>query len=277
MNRTIIAIGASLVTGFALGAWILYVPAPELDSIPEPDTISYFDPSAAVDKRIRALEFAVGEERNARQVLEEELSIVLNELDRIKADSEQVEQERVANSRNASDARDSRDAFQRRRNERNSAEARTQTLIDAGLTPDRVAMILQRESELQMEAMQARFEARRTGEPFDFRDSSLNPDAKLRAEIGDTEYEMYLSAAGRSTSVGISGVLEFSPAQSAGLQPGDRITSYDGQRVFSTRELTAQTLRGAPGENVIIDIERDGIPMQVVMPRGPLGITGGRR
>ena len=28
---------------------------------------------------------------------------------------------------------------------------------------------------------------------------------------------------------------------------------------------------------VVVDIMRDGIPMQVVMPRGPLGVSGGRR
>ena len=42
-------------------------------------------------------------------------------------------------------------------------------------------------------------------------------------------------------------------------------------------DLTRQTMDGAAGENIVVDIMRDGNPMQIVMPRGPVGITGGRR
>jgi hypothetical protein len=42
-------------------------------------------------------------------------------------------------------------------------------------------------------------------------------------------------------------------------------------------DLTRQTLEGTPGEQIMVDILRDGMPMQVVLPRGPLGISGGRR
>ena len=62
----------------------------------------------------------------------------------------------------------------------------------------------------------------------------------------------------------------------AGLQPGDQIVSYDGARVFNYGDLNDQLLQGEPGESVIVDILRDGAPMQVVMPRGPIGITAGR-
>ena len=133
-----------------------------------------------------------------------------------------------------------------------------------------------RESELQMEAMQARFEAQRLGEAFDFSDTRLNPGAALRAEIGDTEYEQYLEASRRPTSVRVGAVLESSPGQSAGLQPGDEIIRYDGQRVFNTFELNQQTIQGEPGQSVVIDVRRDGVIMQVVVPRGPIGVTTGR-
>jgi hypothetical protein len=45
-------------------------------------------------------------------------------------------------------------------------------------------------------------------------------------------------------------------------------------------ELNALILEGQPGAPVTVDVLRDGQPMQVVMPRGPLGIAGrgfGRR
>jgi len=42
-------------------------------------------------------------------------------------------------------------------------------------------------------------------------------------------------------------------------------------------DLTRQTMAGTAGHNIVVDIMRDGNPMQIVMPRGPVGITGGRR
>ena len=95
--------------------------------------------------------------------------------------------------------------------------------------------------------------------------------------MGDADYERYLEASDRPTRVSVSSVIESSPAQSAGLWPGDEILRYDGERVFSMTDLTRQTMEGEAGESVVIDVMRDGTLMQVVLPRGPVGITGGRR
>ena len=70
-------------------------------------------------------------------------------------------------------------------------------------------------------------------------------------------------------------VLASSPAERAGLKPGDEIMAYNGRRIFDMRELNALTLEGTPGESVVIDVRRDGQNLQLVMPRGPLGVTGG--
>ena len=51
--------------------------------------------------------------------------------------------------------------------------------------------------------------------------------------------------------------------------------AYNGRRIFDMRELNALTLVGTPGESVVIDVRRDGQNLQLVMPRGPLGVTGG--
>jgi hypothetical protein len=278
-KQTVVA-GAILVGGLAVAAVVLNQTAPIPVPEASPDAAIYFDTNAATDERIRALEIAVGEERNARQLLEEELRFILEELDRIDdGESEQVE-EREARSRrdqNASDTADMREAFAQRRSERYSPEGRTQSLIDAGFSADRAALIVQREAELEMQAMQARYDIRQSGGRFDPNDTSLNPDATLRSELGDSAYEMYLEAYGRPTSVNVNGIMQASPAQSAGLQAGARIVGYGGERVFSTGDLTAQTMNGTPGESVLVDIERDGAPMQIVLPRGPLGITSSRR
>jgi len=148
-------------------------------------------------------------------------------------------------------------------------------MIAAGMSPDRVDWVLQRESELRFESLQARYDARNSEQPQNRFDPSFNPEAMLRAEIGDAEYENYLAANGRSTSVGISSVMASSPGARAGLQTGDEIVSYDGRRVFSASELIQQTMAGGEG-NVVVDVMRDGAPMQIVVPRGPIGVEIGR-
>lgn len=200
MKKTVsIILGLLLAMGLALAAYMLrssVAPIPASGSGPA----DHFDQSAAIEDRIRALEVAVAEERNAR-----------------------------------------------------------------------------RESELRMDALQAQFDARRSGEPFNFFETRMHPDLALRDEIGDVEYEQYLEANSRPTSVTIGSVLESSPGQRAGLQSGDEIVRYDGQRVFSTQELNQQTMLGEAGESVVVDVMRDGVLMQVVLPRGPIGVTTGRR
>ena len=65
-----------------------------------------------------------------------------------------------------------------------------------------------------------------------------------------------------------------SPGNNAGIQAGDHLVSYNGERIFNVAELRDQTLQGNPGEDVVIEIERDGTRMQLTIPRGPIGITG---
>ena len=70
--------------------------------------------------------------------------------------------------------------------------------------------------------------------------------------------------------------MESSPAQMSGLQPGDEIQSYNGERVFSISEINEKTIEGMPGESILLEVQRNGDEVQVVIPRGPLGITTGR-
>jgi C-terminal processing protease CtpA/Prc len=276
MNKSVIAIGVLLlVAGVAIATYSFSTRQNDSTVVPGAAVGAYFDQSAAIDDRIRALESAVAEERNARQLLEDELQVLYEEI------------EQLSEARNAGDALDEEPAvevanvrerfeeFRQRRNGQDS-EDRVARLVEAGFAPDRAAWIVQRESELQMEAMQARFDARRSGDPVNPFDSSLNSNSALRAEIGDAEYEQYLQANNRPTAVSVGSVLESSPAQRVGLQAGDQIVSYDGARVFDVSDLNQQTMIGEPGESVVVDITRDGIPMQVVMPRGPIGVSTGR-
>src|SRR5262245_47334548 len=144
-------------------------------------------------------------------------------------------------------------------------------LVAAGFAPDRAEWINRRTQELRMQTMQAQYEARREGRapPADLEATTL------RTELGDQDYERYLSATGRPTSVMVSGVLASSPAERAGLQEGDQIVGYDGKRVFDVGELNQLTLGGTSGESVVVNVRRGGQDLQIVLPRGPLGVYGG--
>jgi len=153
-------------------------------------------------------------------------------------------------------------------------EGRLEALSEAGFTLDQAQRIERRVEELRVETMQARYDAQRRGEPLDPQ-ALLDENSRLRAELGDADYERYLDAFGQPTSVSVSSVLASSPAEQAGFESGDEIVAYAGQRVFDMRELNQSLLAGEPGESVVVDIVRDGQPMQLVIPRGPLGISGG--
>ena len=81
MKITAIALGITLVAGLSLAAFRMNASAPVTTA--EFDSADYFDASAATDDRIRALEAAVAQERNARQLLEEELRILFAEIEKL--------------------------------------------------------------------------------------------------------------------------------------------------------------------------------------------------
>ena len=263
-------LAASIGAGATLWFRDAGTPPDALPRIDNPPEVAAFDAAAPVEKRLAALEQALGIERQARQLLQEEMVVLTAEIERLSvgdsSDAAAAAGDPVATTA-TSVSRTSR--------RRNDPEQRLDRLVEAGFTPAEAQNILRRESELQMEALQARYEARRAGEPVSFsRNSTGNA---LREELGDAGYERYLTANGRPTRVSVSSVMDGSPALAAGMRPGDQIVGYDGQRVFSMNEITRMTMEGEAGQNVLVDIERDGVLMQIAMPRGPLGITGGRR
>jgi len=146
-------------------------------------------------------------------------------------------------------------------------------LIAGGFSPQRAAWVGQRLDELMLDMIEQRNEAMRQSQAgVAVPEIGTTPGAKLREDLGDFEYEQYLLALGREPYVNILEVIGGSAAASAGLQAGDRMVYYDGRRVFDFLEITPLTLEGNPGETVVIDILRDGQPIQLAVPRGPLGV-----
>ena len=272
MEKTSGIVVLSLVAAGAAAALVLS------NVVSEPGVATFS--STAIDDRLFALEAAVSEERQARQLLEDELLALYAEIERLEAnqsyaasdagngDSDESDADQVENSTEAVQVTAGRGS----RGD-DSAEDRRAAMIQAGMSPERADLVLRRESEMRFEMMQAFYEARSSGENFDR--FSMNPDALLREEIGDSDYEKYLLANNRSTSVGVANVMASSPAERAGLKAGDEIVGYDGERIFSTTELMQRTMAGGDGD-VVVDVVRDGSSMQIVLPRVPIGVETGR-
>jgi len=267
----------SLGAGFALARW-LPSSEPPAGAIPVAPPGAGFDASLPVTDRLAELERAVAAERGARQLLEEELLYLMDELDRLEA--------RIPGDTEVGEGPDAGEPAAttvaegpaRRVSRSNRQGGRAERLVEAGFSPERADWIVQRESRYRMAMLEARHEAQRTGNYEDYNEIRAAEEQAFRDEFGQAEYERYLEGTGRPTSVVVTGVMDTSPAQVAGLQPGDRIVSYGSMRIYSMSDLNRATLAGSPGETVYLQIEREGMPMQVAIPRGPVGITGsGRR
>jgi hypothetical protein len=227
--------------------------------------------------RLAELETALTAEVDRRAALEARVTALSDELAALRAlpaaESAGAPGERGANPQPAGDA--GPPPFARGGRFRRDAQgSQVETLVAAGFPPDRAAWIEHRTSELRMQALQAQYDAQRQGKPFD-PGQAFNGDGTLRSELGDNDYERYLKAMGRPTSVGIQGVLASSPGERAGLKPGDEVVAYDGKRVFDLRDLNTLTFEGTAGESVTVSVRRDGQTVHLTMPRGPLGIVGG--
>jgi C-terminal processing protease CtpA/Prc len=286
MRQALIFLGLGLAAGFAMALWLGAEPSTDRGFADGGDGFA----GAGTDDlaaRLRDVEAALAVEAERRVDLEATLDLLsATRAEFAGAAPGQARQNSATKEQpnaepdSASEAERQTERIAARRaslRERDSPEYRQQQLIDAGFAPDQARLVTEREAQIRMDALYAQYEATREGEPFNPLQRELAGQAALRAELGDSVYEQYLEATGQQTSVGVRQVLENSPGQTAGLQAGDQIVGYAGQRIFNLPELNQLTMAGQPGETVAVDIVRDGQPMQVYVPRGPIGITGGGR
>lgn len=273
MPKITIAVIASLLAGLAVGTLVIGDSASVAE---KPASASEaIDTSVPLSERLARLEQVIAEERNARLVLEDELIALyaqIEGLESVRGNGLAARAEQFA------DARSDGTVVNRPRNLEGRMQLlqdrRIATLIEGGFSEEEARRLLRLESKAQYEAMQAGYEAERNGDPVDGRSSQMNPQTILRGELGDSEYERYLAAQGQRTTVQISNILDGSPGRQAGLQAGDEIVSYNGRRTFSIFDVRELTFEGDAGEPVVIEIDRNGVRMQLSIPRGPIGING---
>lgn len=150
-------------------------------------------------------------------------------------------------------------------------------LAAAGFTLQQIEAIRRREAELQMRWVELDDQARREGwintpRYFGEINNLTSGTNTLRRDLGDDAYDRYLFASGRPNRITVGTVFETSPAEQAGIQVGDVIRSFGGERVFSMEQLNNLRSAGEKGSPAIVEIIRNGQRMQITMPRGPMGV-----
>lgn len=216
----------------------------------------------SIEERLTSLQAALTTP-TARSNLDNTASIKHAEIEVLEESSEELAR--------AEQARAFREQLQASR----ASDARKKNLIRSGFAEDEATWILQTESQVQLDSLHAQFDTRRKRAELEQANGTLlkTQSQQLKDALGEDYYERYLAANGLPTSVGVTSVLEGSPGFNSGLKAGDRILSYNGNRVFNIRELNQMTILGDLGKSVLIEIERDGSPQQITLPRGPIGIT----
>jgi len=150
-------------------------------------------------------------------------------------------------------------------------------LIDVGVSPETAGEIVRRQGEREMRRLELRDRAAREGylgtERFFDELRELNADTpSLRQEIGDSGYDRYLFSTGQDNRVLVSSVIAGSPAEQAGIRPGDVILSYEGASIFDFSELQGATRDGERDAPVSVQIRRGTERIAVSIPRGPMGV-----
>ena len=150
-------------------------------------------------------------------------------------------------------------------------------LVKAGIDEELAADIIRRRNEMDMKILELRDRASRDGyldtERYAQELNELREqDISLRDEIGDEYYDRYLHASRQSNRVKVASVMMGSPAEMSGMKDDDLILNYDNRRIFSWNELQEATSRGERGEYVNVTVLRNGQPVNLWIPRGPLGV-----
>ena len=97
----------------------------------------------------------------------------------------------------------------------------------------------------------------------------------LQKAIGNDAYDRYLYETSQNNRVIVKTVMKSSPAEKLRLQNGDIILAYANEKVLTWRDLRDLTAEGIVGEYVNLNILREVKLQNILIPRGPLGVTLG--
>jgi len=295
MNKTAVygflLVALGLAAGVSLAWWGERDPAPAAERpgdtafLSEPGFAarppeSLGDPPAnRLERRLDLLTAKLDAEASARRRLEDQLAQLTTELAGLRGGHPQSSGA-AAKSESATAAVATKDVTTDGTDAANAAPRMTtmeHALVAAGVDATTAAEIKRRGDELTLSEIYLRDQAAREGWLNTPRFNQELADIQrqrtsIRDQIGDDAYDRYLAALDQPNQVAIHDVLADSPAQAAGLQAGDVVLRYGETRIFAPNELVNATRGGVAGENVPVEILRNGQRLEIDVPRGPLGV-----
>lgn len=150
-------------------------------------------------------------------------------------------------------------------------------LINAGFDPFLVDEIKAVRDDSQLQRLELRDRATREGwidtDRFREESNNLRAENQLKAVLGEAEFDRLLIAEGRNNRVRVDSVIAGSAADLSGLQVNDIIYRYAEDRIFTFADLRRATSGGQRDEPVNLQIYRNDESVDLVVPRGPLGVT----
>jgi len=91
-------------------------------------------------------------------------------------------------------------------------------------------------------------------------------------DLGESDYDALLYAAGSQNRVRVKGVFPESPAEAAGFVEGDEILVYGDMPIYRAHDVKAQTTSCELDTSVAVTVLRDGRERRMWTPCGPLGL-----
>jgi len=225
--------------------------------------------AAALQAKISHLAQQLDAASAARQLLQDELNLMQDTVHTLEQRLDELTQAKPADDPPPSPVAQSH-------------KSDAESLTAAGFDPNEAEYLATRWGQQQMDLLYLRDQARREGWIETPRYEQTAQDLRsgsdsIREELGPEAYDRFLYATGRANRVVLNSIIDSSPAQTIGLQPGDTVLSYDGQRIFSFTDLRTATTAGEPGAPVVIELNRGGQRLELEIARGPIGVTLGSR
>lgn len=152
-----------------------------------------------------------------------------------------------------------------------------ENLVAAGASEVLANDIIQRKDQFDYLLLELQDRARREGyinKPRYFRERRdlMSKMPSLRDMLDRDVYDRYLYSTGQNNRVVVTSVMSGSPAQQLGVQKNDIIISYANQKPLNSRELKELTGKGNYGDYVNLTLLRNEQLLNVLVPRGPLGV-----
>ncbi|MFA0812133.1 PDZ domain-containing protein [Microbulbifer epialgicus] len=164
----------------------------------------------------------------------------------------------------------------------NFKEQQVKRLIDSGFVRERAEHIISLKDKYFYEQMLKGYKLRHMPDHSSSEARNLikemhmlnSPHIMMHQELSKEEFNLYMKSQGLSSEFTVGDMIPGSPAVASGINPGDRITSYNDLPVFSIHDLRLKMQNFPPGQAIPIELIRKGsrVTETIYVPSGPLGI-----